>query len=102
MRVEVLLELALEAEYLAANLARVLVVEEHLVHRRHVPGLVLGDCAAEVAAPVLLRPLLVSDGCNSGLQCVKLYSVILSAVTLSSGELPEYICFDVKNNWLST
>merc|ERR1719188_2104905 len=57
--VEVLLELALEAEDLAANLAGVLVIQEYLVRRGHVPVLVLGDGAAQVAAPLLLDPHLL-------------------------------------------
>ena len=36
----------------------------HLVGGGHVPGLVLGHGAAEVAAPVLLRLLLVNHGCK--------------------------------------
>ena len=69
--VEVLLELALESEDLAADLAGVLVVEEHLVDRGHVPRLVLGHRPAEVAAPVLLRLLLVDrrrDVCTGAIQ----------------------------------
>ena len=34
----------------------------------HVPGLVLGHGAAEVAAPVLLRLLLVNHGCDEEIQ----------------------------------
>ena len=51
----VLLQLALFVEYLAADIARVLVANVHFVDGGHVSLLVLGDLSAKVAHPRLQR-----------------------------------------------
>ena len=50
-----LLQLALFVEYLAADVARVLVANVHFVDGGHVSLLVLGDLSAKVAHPRLQR-----------------------------------------------
>ena len=57
----VLLEIKLANEHVAANLAGVLVFEEYLVRRCHVPVHVSGDFPAEVAAPLPLHVDLGGD-----------------------------------------